>query len=147
MASGGHCGHGVMGLMPLPLGQCQAQNESKNTERKCQQMTKTLAWPDAGKKQGQLNATHLWPRFLGVDMKKIIAYCGLNSKTGSTYLLLKDHFHKLSRDDQMNALTELIEEFQHELNYIKEYTQDTSISHQQFADRLVHHDEPSKLKF
>jgi hypothetical protein len=59
-------------------------------------------------------------------MKKIIAYCGLNSKTGSTYLLLKDHFNKLSRDDQMNALTELIEEFQHQLNYIKEYTQDSA---------------------
>jgi hypothetical protein len=63
-------------------------------------------------------------------MKKIIAYCGLNSKTKSTYLLLKDSFYNLSRDDQMNALTELIEEFQHELNYIKEYTQDTSINHQ-----------------
>ena len=63
-------------------------------------------------------------------MKKIIAYCGLNSKTGSTYLLLKDHFRELSRDDQINVLTELIEEFQHELNYIKEYTQDTAISHQ-----------------
>jgi len=47
-------------------------------------------------------------------MKKIIAYCGLNSKTKSTYLLLKDSFYNLSRDDQMNALTELIEEFQHE---------------------------------
>ena len=80
-------------------------------------------------------------------MKKIIAYCGLNSKTGSTYLLLKDHFHKLSRDDQMNALTELIEEFQHELNYIKEYTQDTSTGHQQSADLLVLHDELLKLKF
>lgn len=80
-------------------------------------------------------------------MKKIIAYCGLNSKTGSTYLLLKDHFHKLSRDDQMNALTELIEEFQHELNYIKEYTQDSASDPQQFAHLLVHHDEPSKLKF
>ena len=64
------------------------------------------------------------------EMKKIIAYCGLNSKTKSTYLLLKDSFYNLSRDDQMNALTELIEEFQHELNYIKEYTQDTSINHQ-----------------
>jgi hypothetical protein len=59
-------------------------------------------------------------------MKKIMAYCGINSKTRSTYLILKDHFYKLSRDDQMNALTELIEEFQHELNYIKEYTQDSA---------------------
>ena len=59
-------------------------------------------------------------------MRKIMAYCGINSKTGSTYLILKDHFYKLSRDDQMNALTELIEEFQHELNYIKEYTQDSA---------------------
>ena len=80
-------------------------------------------------------------------MKKIIAYCGLNSKTGSAYLLLKDHFHKLSRDDQMNALTELIEEFQHELNYIKEYTQDTSTSHQQSVDRLALHDELLEWKF
>ena len=80
-------------------------------------------------------------------MKKIIAYCGLNSKTGSTYLLLKDHFHKLSRDDQMKALTELIEEFQHELNYIKEYTQDNSTSHQQSADRLALHDELLEWKF
>jgi len=79
-------------------------------------------------------------------MKKIIAYCGLNSETNSTYLLLKDSFHNLSRDDQINTLNELIEEFQHQLNFIKEYTQDTSIDHQQSADLFAHHDEPSKLK-
>lgn len=63
-------------------------------------------------------------------MKKIVAYCGLNSKTNSTYLLLKDSFHSLSRDDQINTLNELIEEFQHQLNFIKEYSQDTATSHQ-----------------
>jgi hypothetical protein len=52
MASGGLCGHGVMALMLKRLGQCQAQSESKNTERKCQQMTKTLDWPDADRKDG-----------------------------------------------------------------------------------------------
>jgi hypothetical protein len=67
MANGGLCGHGVMGLMLKRLGQCQAQTESGNTERKCQPMTKTLTLPDAGRKDGSLNATHLWPRFLGVS--------------------------------------------------------------------------------
>ena len=80
-------------------------------------------------------------------MKKIVAYCGLNSKTNSTYLLLKESFHSLSRDDQINTLNELIEEFQHQLNFIKEYTQDTATSHQQFVGLLAHHDAPSKLKF
>ena len=60
-------------------------------------------------------------------MKKIIAYCGLNSKTNSTYLLLKDSFYSLSKDDQIKTLTELIDEFQHELNFIKEYTQDNAL--------------------
>jgi hypothetical protein len=45
-------------------------------------------------------------------------------------LLLKDSFHGLSKDDQINTLNELIEEFQHQLNFIKEYTQDTSTGHQ-----------------
>jgi hypothetical protein len=130
MASGGHCGHGVRVKTPWRLVPCQASSASESTARKCQLMTKTSAMPGADRKDGSSNATPLLQLFLGVDMKKIIAYCGLNSKTGSTYLLLKDHFHKLSRDDQMNALIELIEEFQHELNYIKEYTQDTSTSHQ-----------------
>jgi hypothetical protein len=72
MASGGLCGHGVMGMMLKRLGQCQAQSASKNTERKCQQTTKTLALLDADRKDGSLNATHLWPRFLGVNMKIVL---------------------------------------------------------------------------
>jgi hypothetical protein len=52
MANGGLCGHGVMGMMLKRLGQSQAQSASKNTERKCQQMTKTLAWPDVDRKDG-----------------------------------------------------------------------------------------------
>jgi hypothetical protein len=52
MASGGHCGHGVMGMTLKPLGQCQAQTESGNIEKKCQPMTKTLVWPDADRKDG-----------------------------------------------------------------------------------------------
>jgi hypothetical protein len=52
MASGGLCGHGVMEMTLKRLGQCQAQSASKNTARKCQPMTKTLAWQDAGKKDG-----------------------------------------------------------------------------------------------
>jgi hypothetical protein len=68
MASGGPCGHGVMGMMLKRLGQCQAQSASRNTATKCQPMTKTLALPGADRKDGLLNATLLWPRFLGVDM-------------------------------------------------------------------------------
>jgi hypothetical protein len=63
-------------------------------------------------------------------MKKIVAYCGVNSETNSTYLLLKESFHSLSKDNQINTLNELIQEFQHQLDFIKEYTQDTSIGHQ-----------------
>jgi hypothetical protein len=32
-------------------------------------MTKTLAWPDAARKDGSSNATLLWPLFLGVNME------------------------------------------------------------------------------
>jgi hypothetical protein len=52
MASGGLCGHGVMELTLKRLGQCQAQSASKNIEKKCQPMTKTLTLPDAGRKDG-----------------------------------------------------------------------------------------------
>jgi hypothetical protein len=34
MVSGGLCGHGVMALTLKRLGQCQAQTESGNIERK-----------------------------------------------------------------------------------------------------------------
>jgi len=36
-------------------------------------MTKTLAWPDADRKDGSSNATRLWLLFLGVDMKIVNA--------------------------------------------------------------------------
>jgi hypothetical protein len=35
-------------------------------------MTKTLAWPDAARKDGSSNATLWWLRFLGVDMKIVL---------------------------------------------------------------------------
>jgi hypothetical protein len=72
MASGGLCGRGVRVKMQLHLVQCQASSASGNTERKCQLMTKTSAWPDAGKKDGSLNATLWWLLFLGVDMKIVL---------------------------------------------------------------------------
>jgi hypothetical protein len=72
MASGGHCGHGVMARMQLRLVPCQAQSASGNTEKRCQPMTKTLAWPDADRKDGSLNATLLWLLFLGVNMKIVL---------------------------------------------------------------------------
>jgi hypothetical protein len=52
MASGGLCGHGVMGLMLKRLGQCQALIGSGNTARKRVQTIKTLTLPDAGRKDG-----------------------------------------------------------------------------------------------
>jgi hypothetical protein len=52
MASGGLCGHGVMMKMQLHLGQCQALIALGNIARRCQQTTKTLALPDAGRKDG-----------------------------------------------------------------------------------------------
>jgi hypothetical protein len=52
MASGGHCGHGVMMKMQLHLVPFQALIESGNTETRCQQTTKTLALPDVDKRDG-----------------------------------------------------------------------------------------------
>lgn len=69
MASGGHCGHGVRVWMQLRLVQCQASSASGNTEKRCQPMTKTLAWLDAARKDGSSNATLWWLRFLGVNME------------------------------------------------------------------------------
>ena len=80
-------------------------------------------------------------------MKKIVIYCGVNSKTESTYLLMKDSFHNLPKDNRIKVLNELIEELQHELHFIKGYSQDISKDHPQFVGQLVLHDEPSKLKF
>jgi len=67
MASGGLCGHGVRVKTRKRLVPCQAQSVLRNTATKCQPMTKTLVWPGAGRKDGLLNATHLWPRFLGLS--------------------------------------------------------------------------------
>jgi hypothetical protein len=50
MASGGLCGHGVMGLMLKRLGQCQALIAFGNTATKRVQTIKTLTLPDAGRK-------------------------------------------------------------------------------------------------
>jgi hypothetical protein len=52
MASGGHCGHGVMKRMPLHLGQCQALIALGNIATKRVQTIKTLTLPDAGSKDG-----------------------------------------------------------------------------------------------
>jgi len=52
MASGGLCGHGVMGLMLKRLGQCQALIALGNIERKRVQTIKTLTLPDVGRKDG-----------------------------------------------------------------------------------------------
>jgi hypothetical protein len=62
-------------------------------------------------------------------MKKIVIYCGINYKTESTYLLMKDSFHNLPKDNRIKVLNELIEELQHELRFIKEYSQDISKDH------------------
>jgi hypothetical protein len=72
MASGGLCGLGVMKKMPLPLVQCQALIEFGNTATRRVQTIKTLTLPDVGRKDGLLNATLLWPRFLGVNMKIVL---------------------------------------------------------------------------
>jgi hypothetical protein len=87
MASGGHCGRGVMVWMQLHLVQCQASSASENTARKCQLMTKTLVWPDADRKDGSLNATHLWLLFLGVNMEIEIKVNGKTIKTSQSGLL------------------------------------------------------------
>jgi hypothetical protein len=52
MASGGLCGHGVMGMMRKHLVPCQALIESENTATKRVQTIKTLTLPDAGSKDG-----------------------------------------------------------------------------------------------
>ena len=62
-------------------------------------------------------------------MKKIVIYCGVNSTTESTYLLMKDSFHDLPKENRIKVLTELIEELQHELQFVKEYSQDISKDH------------------
>jgi hypothetical protein len=124
MASGGHCGHGVMMKMQLHLGQCQAQRESKNTERKCQQTTKTLAWPDAGRKDGSLNATHLWPRFLGVNMK-IVLDVQLSSFGINIDVQPDKAINKMSGADQQAIAEEAIRALEH---YIIMVTPDQEVS-------------------
>lgn len=64
MASGGHCGHGVRVKTLKRLVQFQALSAFGNIGTRCQPMTKTLAWPDADRKDELSNATLWWPRFL-----------------------------------------------------------------------------------
>jgi hypothetical protein len=110
MASGGLCGHGVMRMMLKRLGQYQAQSALRNTERKCQQMTKTLAWPDAGRRDGLSNATLWWLLFLGVDMKKIMLSIGKDLTSDYAYLKTRNDLQTLPLEDQRKFFEDAIKE-------------------------------------
>ena len=73
-------------------------------------MTKTLAWPDADRRDGSLNATLLWPRFLGVDMKKIMLSIGKDLTSDYAYLKTRNHLQTLPLEEQKKFFEDAIKE-------------------------------------
>jgi hypothetical protein len=74
------------------------------------QTTKTLTLPDVDRKDGSSNATHLWPRFLGVDMKKIMLSIGKDLSSDYAYLKTRNHLQTLSLEDQKKFFEDAIKE-------------------------------------